>query len=248
MHADPLTEMQSEQALDILLDMYHPILSCYAHNADTPHTTIPPTPTAGELLSRKHLFYLPLPISPIDELTMKLISTYLLYSIITLSAMFSSHVLELEEASVYLAEHGNFTVWIQECSDLPYEYRDTLCTRAYSALSKSLEADASPSPSLIIKFYSLRCLLPTSSSMIKPDTFWDQARRFSMVCMKAARDNETEIVKKILSESSRLIIEVQGRADKVGLLTGSSFLKFCDYLSKIASKVCASLLFYALYH
>jgi len=170
---------------------------------------------------------------------MKLISTFLLYSTITLSTMFSSHMPELEEISVYLAEHGNFNVWIQKCSDLPYEYRDSLCTRAYSALSKSLEADAPPSPSLTVKFYSLRCLLPTSSSVIKPDTFWDQARKISMVCMKAARDKETETVKKILSESSRMINEVQGRADQDTFLTGSSFQKFCDYLSKIASQVFA---------
>ena len=171
---------------------------------------------------------------------MKLMPTFLLYSMITLSTMFSSHPSELEEASLYLAEHGNFNVWVQKCSDLPYEYRDSLCTRAYSALSKSLEADASPFPSLIIKFYSLRCLLPTSSSVIKPDTFWDQARKFSMVYMKAARDNEAEAVKRILSESSRLIVEVQGVADKGGFLTGSSFLKFCDYLSRMASQVFAS--------
>lgn len=228
--------------------MYHPLLSCYAHDSDTPHATIPPTPTAGGLLPRKHLFHLPLPASPLDEVTMKLISTYLLYSTITLSAMFSSHVPELEEASVYLAEHGNFSVWIQKCSDLPYEYRDSLCTRAYSALSKSLETDVSPYPSLTIKFYSLRCLLPTSSSVIKPDTFWDQARKFSMVCMKAARDNETEAVKRILSESSRLITEVQGRAERNGFLTGSSFLKFCDYLSKIASQVFALIPTHVLRH
>lgn len=58
-----------------------------------------------------------------------------------------------------------------------------------------------------------------------------------MVCMKAAHDNEAEAVKKILSESSRLIIEVQGRVDKDIFSTGSSFLKFCDYLSKIAFQV-----------
>ena len=179
---------------------------------------------------------------------MKLISTFLLYSMITLSAMFSSRVPELEEASAYLAERGNFCVWIQKCSDLPYEYRDSLCTRAYSALSKSLETDASPSPSLIIKFYSLRCLLPTSPSVIKPDTFWDQARKFSMLCMKAARNDEAETVKKILFESSRLIIEAQGRADKDSFLAGGSFLKFCEYLSKMASQVIASVPTYMLYH
>ena len=179
---------------------------------------------------------------------MKLISTFLLYSMITLSAMFSSHIPELEEASVYLAERGNFNIWIQKCSNLPCEYRDSLCTRAYSALSKSLDADASPSPSLIIKFYSLRCLLPTSSSVIKPNTFWDQARKFSIVCMKAAQDNEAEAVKNILSESSRLITEVQGRADKGSFLAGSSFLKFCDYLSKIASQVFMLALTYILYY
>ena len=228
--------------------MYHPLLSCYAHDSDTLHATIPPTPTAGGLFSRKHLFHLPLPTSPLDEVTMKLISTFLLYSTIALSAMFSSHLSELEEASVYLAEHGNFSDWIQKCSNLPYEYRDSLCTRAYSALSKSLETDVSPSPSLTIKFYSLRCLLPTSLSVIKPDTFWDQARKFSMVCMKAARDNETEVVKNILSESSRLITEVQGRVDKDGFLTGSSFLKFCDHLFKIASQVFALIPTYILRH
>jgi len=219
--------------------MYHSLLSCYMHNSDTPHTTIPPIPTTRGLLSSRHLFHLPLPTSPPDEVTMKLVSTYLLYSMITLSTMFSSCVPELEETSVYLAECGNFNIWIQKCSDLPYEYRDSLCTRAYSALSKSLGAGASPSPSLTIKFYSLRCLLPTSSSVIKPDTFWDQARKFCMVCMKAARDNEAETVKKILSESSRLIIEVKGRPDEDSFLTGSSFLKFCDYLSKIAVQVFA---------
>ena len=216
--------------------MHQPLLSCYAHDSCTPHTTIPPTPTAGGILSKKHLFHLPLPISPLDEVTVKLATTFLLYSVITLSTMFSSHALELEEAAVYLAEHGNFHIWVQKCSDLPYEYRDSLCTRAYSALSKSHGIEASPFPSLTIKFYSLRCLLPTSSGVIKPDTFWDQARRFSMVCMKAARDNETEAVK-VLSESSRLITEAQERADKDCFLTGSSFLKFCDYLSKIASQV-----------
>jgi len=248
MYAGRLIRVQFEQALDILSDMYHPLLSRYAHDSDAPHTTIPPTPAAGGLLSRKHLFHLPLPISPLDEVTMKLLSTFLLYSMITLSTMFSSHLPELEQASAYLAECGNFSAWIQKCSDLPYEYRDSLCTRAYSALSKSLEADASPSPSLSIKFYSLRCLLPTSSSVIKPDTFWDQARKFSAVCMKAARDDETGTVKKILSESSRLITEVQGRADKDSFLTGSSFLKFCDYLSKIASQVFTLVPTYMLYH
>ena len=228
--------------------MYHPLLSCYTHDSDTPHTTIPPTPTVGGLLCNKHLFHLPLSISPLNEVTMKLISTFLLYSIIALSTMFSSHVPELEEASVYLAERGNFNIWIQKCSDLPCEYRDSLCTRAYSALSKSLDADASPSPSLIIKFYSLRCLLPTSSNVIKPDTFWDQARKFSMACTKAARDNEAETVKKILAESSRLIVEVQERADKDSFLTGSSFLKFYDYLSKIASQVFVLVPTYILYY
>jgi separase len=217
--------------------MYDPLLSCYAHDPDTPHTTTPPTPTVGGLLPRKHLFHLPPPTSPLDEVTAKLISTFLLYSMITLSTMFSSHASELEEASVYLAEYGNFDVWIQRCSDLPYEYRDSLCTRAYSALSKSLEADAPTSPSLTIKFYSLRCLLPTSPSVIKPDTFWDQARKFSLACMKATRNNEAEMVKKILSESSRLITELQRRMDKDSFLTASSFRKFHDYLSKIAAQV-----------
>lgn len=243
MYHGPLIEAQFEEALDILLDMYRPLFSCYAHDSDISHTEIP---TSGGLLSRRHLFHLPLPASPLDEVTMKLISTFLLYSIIALSTMFLSHVPELEETSVYLAEHGNFNVWVQKCSDLPYEYRDSLCTRAYTALSKSLEADTSPSPSLTIKFYSLRCLLPTSPSVIKPDTFWDQARKFSMVCMKAARDSEMGAVKKILSESSRLIVEVQGSADKDRYLTGSSFLKFCDYLSKIASQVFALVYHYDL--
>ena len=246
LYADPLIEAQFERALDILLDMYHPLLSVYTHDLDTPHTTIPQTPTAGGLLSNKHLFHLPLPISPLDEVTMKLLSTFLLYSMIALSTMFSSHVPELEEASLYLAERGNFNIWVQKCSDLPCEYRDSLCTRAYSTLSKSLDADTSPSPSLIIKFYSLRCLLPTSSNVIRPDTFWDQARRFSTVCMKAVPDNEAETVKNILSESSRLITEVQGRADKDSFLTGSSFLKFCDYLSKISFQVFMSALTYIL--
>ena len=228
--------------------MYHPLLSCYTHDSDTPHTTIPPTPAARGLLSNKHLFHLPLPISPLDEVTMKLTTTFLLYSMIALSTMFSSHLSELGEASVYLAERGNFNIWVQKCSDLPCEYRDSLCTRAYSALSKSLDADTLPSPSLIIKFYSLRCLLPTSPSVIKPDTFWDQARKFSMVCMKAAHDNEVEAVKKILSESSRLIVGVRERADKDSFPTGSSFLKFRDYLSKIAFQVFMLAPTYILYY
>lgn len=240
--------MQFDQALDILLDMYNALLSCYAHNSDTPPAVIPQTPTVGGLLPRKHLFHLPLPISPLDEVTMKLISTYLLYSMITLSSMFSSHVPELEEASAYLAEHGNFDVWVRKCSALPFEYRDSLCTRAYSALSKSLEADTSPSPSLTIKFYSLRCLLPTSSSVIKPDTFWDQARKFSLVYMKATHMNEAETFKKILYESSRLITEVQRREDKDGFLNASSFLKFCDHLSRMATQVFALVRISVLHH
>jgi separase len=231
--------VQFDKALEILLDMYNPLLSCYAHDSDTPHTVILQKPTTGGLLSSKHLFHLPLPVPPLDEVTMKLISTFLLYSVITLSTMFPSHGPELEEASAYLAEHGNFDIWVQKCSVLPYEYRDSLCTRAYSALSKSLEADVYPSPSLTIKFYSLRCLLPTSSSVIKPDTFWDQARKFSLVCMKATHGNEAETVKKILLESSRLITEVQRREDKDDFLSASSFLKFCDHLSKIAAQVFA---------
>lgn len=219
--------------------MYNPLLSYYTHDFDTLHTTIPQMVTAEGLLTRKHLFHLPLPISPLDEVVMKLISMFLLYSMIALSTMFSSHAPELGEVSAYLAEHGNFDVWIQRCSDLPYEYRDSLCTRAYSALSKSLEADASPSPSLTIKFYSLRCLLPTSSSVIKPDTFWDQARKFSLLCMKATHNNEAQTAKNILAESSRLITEVQRRADKDSFLTASSFFKLCDYLSMIAAQVFA---------
>ena len=236
-YANLFIDIQFDQASDILLDMYNPLLSCYPHHSDTPHTRIPQTPTAGGLLSRKHLFHLPLPISPLDEVTMKLLSTFLLYSMIVLSTTFSSHVPELEEASAYLAEYGNFGVWIHRCSDLPYEYRDSLCTRAYSALNKSLEA--SPSASFTIKFYSLRCLLPTSPSVVKADTFWDQARKFSSVYMKATHDSEVETVKQILFESSRLVVEVQRRPDKDSFLTASSFLKFCNYLSKIAAQVFA---------
>ena len=219
--------------------MYHPLLSCYVHSFEAPGTMTQASAMGG-FHSVKHLFHLPLPASRLDEVTMKLVTTFLLYSIIALSTTFSSYLSELEEISNYLAERGNFDLWIQTCSDLPYDYRDPLCTRAYTALSKSLEPDASCSHALTIKFYSLRCLLPTSPSVIKPDTFWDQARKFSLTCMKATHDNEEEVVKKILSESSRLIADVQRRADRDNFLTAGSFLKFCDYLSKIATQVFVS--------
>jgi len=88
-------------------DMYHPLLSCYAHDSDASHATIPLAPISGGLLSKKQLFHLPLPIFSLDEVTVKLMSTFLLYSMVTLSTTFSSHVPELEEASVHLAKHGN---------------------------------------------------------------------------------------------------------------------------------------------
>jgi separase len=200
-------------------------------------TTLSAIPTLKE-----HLLSLPLASGILDASLSKLLVTYLLHS---LTAFTSAGDLDLNHLADILSQPETLNAWIPTCSSLPTDYVDSICTRAYTALTKfvGLNSQSSPRAVFNIRIYSVQSLLCASTSVIPPDTFWDQVTKFAMLFIRGNRNDETSLSQVVLDAFSCLVNGVEQRSDKDTFFSGKGFVKFCEYWIGFAKKVRRALFF-----
>lgn len=172
--------------------------------------------------------FLPLPSSPIssnDETLLNLLSSFLLYSLITSAYALVTQLGSSDSSCTSSQSLHDFTNCLHHPSDnsatllqwLPIlqqnttstsiKHLDGTLTRAYTALVK---ASSLPPPSSTleqssdifrIRLYALLLLASTSSGTIKPSTFWEQCVKFSAAYVKSVLSTASKHASNSDSES-----------------------------------------------
>ncbi|KAI0777838.1 peptidase family C50-domain-containing protein [Trametes elegans] len=213
-----------QAASGVLQDMRAPLVGLY--HPDAP--PLAPSPPLHDLLS------LPLHDGPIQELHLYLISSYLLHALtVTLHTTTDLPVLL---AILHDSAYSTLLTWTTALAQLPDKQYDNILTRAYSITSRFAARPAvAPRPSYSLRIYSLLCLAHTRPSVIAPNTFWEQALKYTATFAKTDVD-PMEGAQTVLDGSARLVAFVQKRDDRAEFMSGIAFARFCEYWGRFAKQ------------
>lgn len=235
-------------------------------HAHLPHFYTSYTPNQGEAHSTlpiAPLLCLPLPSSSIEnDILLTLLSNYLTQVLTCVSYVTFSRLavatpseapIDLANFTASLYESTTLLQWLPSLADLPAKHMDSVLTRAYTALTKSsvLWTPTSTSQAKAvyrIRTYALRVLLHTSSSVLKPTTFWDQSVKFSVALVKdsasstMSSEEKADVTQTILDSLEEILdcaTKTRGAEEaQVTWFSGTGFLSFCEYWMDFAKRVC----------
>ncbi|KAI0324727.1 hypothetical protein GY45DRAFT_1357090 [Cubamyces sp. BRFM 1775] len=213
-----------QAASGVLQDMRAPLISLYSHSS-----AIPSTSSLNDLLS------LPLLESTPSELHLTLISTYLLHALTV--ALHTATDIPGLLAVLYDSTRSTLLLWASTLSGLPDKQHDHTFTRAYTLTSRFASSLASdPTSAFSLRIYSLLCLAHTRPSVIAPNTFWEQAIKFTAAFANTDSVKAKEGVKTVLDGSDRIVASVEQRQDSAEFMSGQAFARFCEYWSRFAKR------------
>ena len=182
------------------------------------------------------LLALPLPDDTISDLHLNLVSTYLLHALQVLShttTNVSPLISALDDSS-----RPTLLAWAPALSGLPEKQHDHLFTRAYTITSRLASSAAVPSSTAYaLRIYSLLCLAHTRPSVIAPNTFWEQAVKFTAMFAGTDSVSPDEAAQSVSDSCARLVAVAEMRQDKSQFMTGVAFARFCEYWSRFAKQV-----------
>ncbi|KAI0747689.1 peptidase family C50-domain-containing protein [Daedaleopsis nitida] len=210
-------------ALGLLQDMYTPLVALYHPD--------PPAPSGSSLLQ---LLALPLHDGTISELHLNLISTYLLHSILVITHTASD--IPALAAALYDHDSPTLLTWSQVLTRLPEKQQDHIYTRTYTVTSRLASTSTQPASAYTLRVYSLLCLAHTRPSIVKPNTFWEQAVKFTAVFANSDFAAPREGAKSVCEAFTRLIACAESRLDRAEFLAGTAFARFCEYWSRFAKQ------------
>lgn len=201
-------------------------------------------------------------------MVLNLLSSYLSYAIVLASRSASSNTSSIQDLSATLCSSSTHSLldWMPLFYSLPTNHKDSLLTRAYSALNKLcsfpvvpakplsrsnvvVEAGSNPLAEHIfsLRMYALRCLAYTSPGIVEGKIFWDQANRSTALFIKSIPSTtilEASASSVILRNFAELVGITETRPDKEMFMavddSGKSFIGFCDYWSSFAKRVGAN--------
>jgi separase len=223
--------------------MHQTLLSFYPHDSSDASKPKPSrtTSTRPEKFSNRGcILALSLPTQTVEPPLLKVITTYLLYTLTAYAlSLFTTNTDQLEHFAEILKTSPTILNWIPYCHSLPKENVDSLCTRSYTALTKqsSLGDQLSPRALFDIRTYSLRCLLHASPSITQPDVFWDQSIKFGLGFIKGNKGDESSLSQTVMTSFSSLVVDAQQREDWDSFSSCKGFLQFCEYWMGFAKRV-----------
>jgi separase len=205
-----------------------------------------------------HLLSLPRPASE-DTIVLTVLVTTVTHALNALLFLLSRSPSPFSASAFISAlQHSDsLLAWApnMKCDGISDNTRDTLLTRAYTAITTKCTALASDSGVIVdpksmfcLRIYALSCLLYTSPGTIKPATFWDQLQR---ACLSYARAyssspastdevKESAVAACISSHLSELVRVVQGSQIRA-FAEGRSFVQMCEMWMSFAKKVSLTL-------
>ncbi|KAF7793315.1 hypothetical protein EIP86_004427 [Pleurotus ostreatoroseus] len=244
-----------DYALEALADMRLSITSLYAHDERTS--------LCGP--DRLHLLTLPHPSSPpeFDETLLTLLSTYLLQSMTAIAynlfrAASESSQDEIEALCSVLHEDKALISWLPHFTSLPSSHLDSVLTRAYTTLAKSTQLYTDTGRMAVaiyrIRVYGILCLAYTSPGVLDPNTFWNQAVKYTTFFVKHAAcqfdSSETgqdsalasDVAATICTTFTELVDIAMARPDSATFVGGRGLITFCQYWTSFAKRVSENIL------
>ncbi|KAF8591367.1 hypothetical protein K439DRAFT_1627079 [Ramaria rubella] len=175
-----------------------------------------------------HLLRYPLP-APKDSILLGLIGTSLSHAVTILVSLVSqppaTGTVLLTFVSA-LEEDGGIITWNRY---LPQEIADTILSRAHRILVTTFTTSNTPSAVLLrFRIWALRCIL--CKTALEPDTFWSQATNYLATYGKTAIKAEdcAGAIRDAMMLFDALTTMAQQRSDALTIMSGSSFVKFCE--------------------
>ncbi|KAH9848957.1 peptidase family C50-domain-containing protein [Lenzites betulinus] len=213
-----------QAASGVLQDMRIPLVALY-------HSEPPPAPTH----SLHDLISLPLYDGPISELHLTLISNYLLHTLTV--ALQTTTDLPALLVTLHDSATHSLLAWATALSHLPEKQHDHIFTRAYTVASRLAASSTSPPASAYsLRIYSLLFLAHTRPSVIAPNTFWEQATKFTAAFANMDSAKPLEGARAVLEGSARLVAHTEQRSDRADFMAGPAFARFCEYWSRFAKQ------------
>nr|GAT53299.1 cysteine peptidase C50 [Mycena chlorophos] len=184
-----------------------------------------------------YLLSLPQPQSRPSDVVLTLASTFLLNSLLTISALPQAKK-ALPAFATALSKGSSLIAWAHTISTLPSSHSDSLFTRAYSALLKlSGTPQAEPREAFLLRDYALRCLVWTSPGKIESRVLWEQCVKAAGAYIKALGAAPTDAAQTILTAFAAVVTMVQAREDAETFLSGKAFISFCEYWMSLANRL-----------
>lgn len=231
----------------------HPVLT----------TLYDPTPNSSsqqEKLPHSAILSLPIPVS-IGDSVLTLISTYLLHALTAVSYLVCSKDYDstrIDSLASALHDDPTLVRWLPHISAVSPKHRDSLLTRAYTALTKStVNVSGSSGIALSvyrIRFYGLLCLANTSPSVLESETFWNLVVKFAAAYAATIVDGqvgsgssgsisqgacaEDDATKVILTAYREITACTTAREDSSQFMSGRGFIGFCEHWTGFAKRVC----------
>ncbi|KAI0691256.1 peptidase family C50-domain-containing protein [Cerioporus squamosus] len=209
-------------ASGVLQDMYAPLVSLY-------HPTHPP-----QMTSPLDLLALPLHDGTISDLHLNLLSTYFLHTLNVLTHTTT----DLPGLVTALNDSASPTIllWAPTFASLPEKQHDHLFTQAYTIVSRTASTASPAAIAYSLRIFSLLCLAHTRPSVIAPNTFWQQAVKFTAMFANTDSISPTEGAKHVCESFARLLACTEKRSDAGEFMAGAAFARFCEYWSRFAKQ------------
>lgn len=184
---------QNEEALLLLQDMQHALVALYHSGSCSSSLTSLPTP-------------LPLSTTPISDVLLSLITSYLTYS-----AQLSPTSIISSVSTPNADNGGTLLDWISHLTSVPAKQLDGALTKSYSALSGATSSDnpsLSDSDKFRLQVYALKCLAHTTPGVLKdPTKFWNEVYNIIATASSPSPGTSTDLVRltEILDALSELV-------------------------------------------
>ncbi|OCH85114.1 hypothetical protein OBBRIDRAFT_891378 [Obba rivulosa] len=180
---------------------------------------------------------LPLPLHDVqlNDITLNLVATFLLHSLTILvhtAADLATFASSLQNIPTLIS-------WTPYLHQLPSKQHDTVFTRAYTILATCASTQLiAPIAALHLRRHALLCLVHTRPTVIVPDTFWNQAYKFTASLLSKERaDQGMELAREVLATFDELVGAARGRQDGAEFSSGIGYLGFCEYCMSVAKQL-----------
>ncbi|EMD38775.1 hypothetical protein CERSUDRAFT_92811 [Gelatoporia subvermispora B] len=177
----------------------------------------------------------PPPDAPLNNTILNLVATFLLHSLTILTQTASN----LTAFAVSLFDTPTLISWASHLQQLSSKQHDTLFTRAYTVLVTCASGPSlTPMTALRLRRYALLCLVHTRPTVIIPDTFWNQAYKFTASLLsKETAEQGAELAREVLAAFDELNHASASRQDAAEFASGIGYVGFCEFCMSVAKQL-----------
>ncbi|KAL1738373.1 hypothetical protein HDZ31DRAFT_70073, partial [Schizophyllum fasciatum] len=187
-----------------------------------------------------HLLSLAIPTDhDLDDNTMMLTTTYLLYALIAVSRrMANAKGTTMAAFAQALHSQPTLITWRSVLAPTLSKHADSLLTRAYTALTRGMAGiEMGPLPALEVRCYALTCLALTTPGTVESPTFWGHVNKCLLdYASKCSAEKDGYSAEAVLPRIASIVDHAEGRPDATEFMSGPRYLGFCETWTSFARR------------